>query len=354
VQYVVERVVEYIGAHPEIDIFDFWPPDGARWADCAADKSLGTVSNRQAALVNTLHAALATAAPKVRLEMIAYSEALAPPRAVALHPDVLVDICPINQSFDAQISDPRSVRNAAYASVIRDWRSTFTGDVAVYSYYRKYAWRSLPVIIPRYMQRDVQWYAAVPLQGISTYSEPGDWSTYELNHYALGKVAWNPRADVRQLIDRFVLARYGQQSSAVARAALASLESTTRVYGGIPFSARHTSGEIAKARATLLAHSKAVRAAYDAIVKPLEAAGPNLERRLTAEEMALSRLFIMLEFEQRDLAIMQARAEQKPAEMIRPMVEELVKFLGTTRYRGTFLVREGDLARYLKMYGVAA
>ena len=62
----------------------------------------------------------------------------------------------------------------------------------------------------------------------------------------------------------------------------------------------------------------------------------------------------MLELEQRDLAIMQARAEQKPADVIRPMVEELVRFLGTTRHRGTFLVREGDLARYLKMYGVAA
>jgi hypothetical protein len=353
VRYVIGNVVAYLGTHPEIAIFDFWPPDGARWADCAADKSLGTVSDRQASLVNTLHAALAKAAPNVRLEMIAYSEALAPPRAVVLHPDVLVDFCPINQSFDAQISDPRSVRNAAYAAAIRDWRSTFTGDVALYSYYRKYAWRSLPVIIPRYVQRDVQWYADVPLQGISTYSEPGDWGTYELNHYALGKVAWNPRADMRRTIDSFVVARYGRQSSGVARAALAALESTTRVYGGIPFSTRHTSRKIAKARTTLLAHSKAVRAAYDAIVKPLEAAGPDLERRSTAEEMALSRLFIMLEFEQRDLAIMQARAEQKPAEAIRPMVEELVKFLGTTRHRGTFLVREGDLARYLKMYGVA-
>ena len=70
--------------------------------------------------------------------------------------------------------------------------------------------------------------------------------------------------------------------------------------------------------------------------------------------MALSRLFIMLEFEQRDLAIMQAKAEAKPADTIRPMVEELVRFLGQFHMRGTFLVRDGDLARYLKMYGVAA
>ena len=32
VDYLIENVLEYLRAHPEIDIFDFWPPDGVRWS----------------------------------------------------------------------------------------------------------------------------------------------------------------------------------------------------------------------------------------------------------------------------------------------------------------------------------
>jgi len=39
------------------------------------------------------------------------------------------------------------------------------------------------------MQKDLQWYAKLPVQGVSTYAEPGDWFTYELNHYVLA--AWH-------------------------------------------------------------------------------------------------------------------------------------------------------------------
>ena len=109
---------------------------------------------------------------------------------------MLVDFCPINQSFELPFGDPTSMRNAEYAKDLRGWRGAFDGDLSLYSYYRKYAWQSLPVVLPRYMQRDLQFFGTIGVRGVSTYAEPGDWFAYELNHYALARLAWDQQTDV--------------------------------------------------------------------------------------------------------------------------------------------------------------
>jgi hypothetical protein len=330
VRFVIGNVVNYLRVHPEIDIFDFWPPDGARWSDCASLAPGGTPADRQAALVNALHDSLAKAGLPVRVEMIAYSDLLEPPRRVPLNAEVLVAFCPINQSFDAQIFDSTSAGNAGYAGAIDRWRESFTGDVTLYSYYRKYAWRSLPVVLPHYVQRDVAWYAAVPLQGISTYAEPGDWGTYELNHWTLGRLAWSPRQSADSLVGEFAAARYGR-AAAVAREALTLLEQTTRVYGTIPFSRRHSAPEMKAARGRLLGAMRRLHAARAGVAAP--------------DSAAIERLELMLEFEARDLEI-----SSLPREAREERVRALVAFLDANRGKGVFLVRDGDLARYEKMY----
>jgi len=262
--------------------------------------------------------------------MIAYSDVLEPPRGAALNPEVLVAFCPINQSFDAQVFDSASARNAAYAATIHRWRAAFGGDVMLYSYYRKYAWRSLPVVLPHYLERDVAWYASVPLQGISTYAEPGDWGTYELNHWTLGRLAWNPGEDADNLVAMFVAARYGT-GAREAREALMLLEQTTRIYGTIPFSRRHPGAEMKAARGRLLG-----------ALRRLRALRVGAGSRVSA---AIKRLGLMLELEARDLEISARPPGQKKAG-----VRALVAFLDANREKGVFLVREGDLARYEKMY----
>ena len=84
VRRVVDRVVAYLDARPEIDVFDFWPPDGAKWAECAAEReALGSSVDRQARLANAVQAALAARGSRVRLQVIAYANAKEPP-SVAL------------------------------------------------------------------------------------------------------------------------------------------------------------------------------------------------------------------------------------------------------------------------------
>ena len=96
------------------------------------------------------------------------------------------------------------------------------------------------------MQQDMIWYAQVPVQGISTYAEPGDWFTYELNHYVLGHLAWDPDAAVDSLVNGFCRARYGTGWE-LARQVYTTLESTVRIEGNIPYTALKPAQQTAEA-----------------------------------------------------------------------------------------------------------
>jgi hypothetical protein len=338
VAYLTNNFVTYVKDRPEIQIFDFWPPDGAKWCECDECKKLGTPSDRQALLVNHVREAAKSARPDLRLEVIAYHNAILLPDHVKLDPSVLVDFCPIGQHFDAQINDPSDPHNADYVKALTAWRSSFTGDISIYSYYRKYAWESLPAIIPHYMQNDLQWYASVPVQGVSTYSEPGDWFTYELNHYALAKLAWNPKADVDAIEKEFCAARYGS-SAQPAMEAIKTLEDVVRTTCSIPYST--------------LKSADVIQQALDRVKKSHEAV-TNAEQ---AEKDAgvkhnLQRLGLMCDYASGDLEIQLMRAQKADEAQIREKVKSLETMLHQHEGEGVFLTERMPPGRLAGRFGL--
>ncbi|GAA4305004.1 hypothetical protein GCM10023143_09920 [Compostibacter hankyongensis] len=339
VNYFLNNVAGYIKDHPEIDIFDLWPPDVGRWADCPEMKKLGTVADRQARLANRVDSMLKKIRPGLRLEIIAYAYALLPPAPGILNKDIQVEICPINQQFEHQIYDTASAGNAEYVKAIQAWKGTFQGSIGLYSYYRKQAWRSLANVIPHYIQRDMQWYAGVPLAGISCYAEPGDWYTYELNHYILGETAWNPGLNVDTLIRRFCRSRYGSCWK-VAEEAYADLEKIVPIYGSIPFSTLKPAPEIEAAQKQVEARLSELRRA-------------KTENRDSVVAANLSRLLLMFGYLRQDLQIQHARASGAPREAVLAQVKDLLAFLQANAGKGVaILTGADDLGRFTKKYGL--
>ena len=336
-RYLLANAARYVSERPEIDLFDFWPPDGARWAACAADSTLGTPQERQVRLANALQARLRAARSGAALEMIAYAHALLPPTSVTLDRDIIVDFCPIDQSFDAPIDDPATPNNARYAAALKEWRRFHPGPLGLYSYYRKYAWRSLPVMIPHYIQRDVIFYARVPVQRISTYGEPADWATYELNYLTFGKLAWKPATNVDSLVARYAEARFGPAREP-ARAAIATLENDYRLRASIPFSAQDTPAELKDAAAELASRLGALHAARASVT--------------AGQRAGLDRLALMLEMARRDVGIQGARTRGVSPDSVAALVEGLVGFIGDHAHDGVFLSRghDDDLGRYRRHY----
>jgi hypothetical protein len=342
VHYLQRNVLAYLKARPEIEIFDFWPPDGAKWCTCPACTAMGSPSQRHALLVSGMAEVLDRELPEVRLECIAYSSYLEPPEKGAIDNRVLVDLCPIRQCFEWQIYEPASSTNADYAAALEQWSRTFGGDVSIYSYYRKYAWSSLPVILPHYVQKDLQWYREHGVKGVSTYSEPGDWFTYELNHYTLGRLAWDPNADVDAIVAEFCDARYGPEAS-TAREVFAGLEDIVRHACSIPGTSLKRPAE------------------YDAfagIIEALRVKAANAVKWQGAKPKLVAhlvRLGLMLEYAARDIAIQKARASNAPLEQRKTLVDDLIAFHRKHAEAGVFVFcsrLEAD--RQYRNYGITA
>lgn len=325
VQLFLSHIKTYLEQHPEIGIFDLWPPDVARWSDP------GRASELQAELVNTVDAFIHKIRPGLKLEIIAYGQVLEPPRQTALNDDILVDICPINQSFERPLFESSDSNNRVYAAAMRSWRRSFKGALGLYSYYRKYAWRSLPVVLPHYMRSELQGYAALSFQAISTYAEPGDWMTYELNHYTLAALAWDPSLSVDSLMRAYVRQRFGTRQ-ADALQAYQALEQMVPHYGSLPYTTRKSAEALAKAIATLTAQQKT-----------LAAGTPSL---LT------QRLSWMLEYAIRDLDILRSQSAHVDDREVREKVLQLVEFLHAHTGQGIFLTGKNDQETFLKHYGI--
>lgn len=341
VDYLIEHFIAYVKGRPEIQIYDFWPPDGAKWCECEACQKLGSPSDRQAILVKQVQERVKAVRPDLRLEFIAYAAALNPPEHEKVDRNVLMDFCPINQQFDHQIDDASAEKNKNYADALQAWRKAFDGDISIYSYYRKYAWDSLPVIIPHYMQNDLRWYEKVPVQGVSTYAEPGDWFTYELNHYVLAALAWDPDADVDAIIKKFCAARYGSEAD-LAKNVFAALEKIVRVDCSIPNTSLKSDTEIAGARSVM-----------NDLVEVLGAAHERAKDE--AVKHNLHRLQLMCMYAARDLEIQEMRASNAPADQVKQKAAALHEWLSQYADEGVFLIKDQRLSetRMNRRYGTA-
>jgi hypothetical protein len=348
VDYLANNVIEYVQARPEIQIFDLWPPDGVRWCQCEACAELGTPSDRQALLLNELRPKLLAVRPDLTLEGIAYHDLKNPPQKVKLDPSVLIDFCPSRQNFEFTVHDPAAPTraegdgypNGELAAKLKAWRQNFDGDISIYSYYRRYAWDSLPLVLPRFMQAELKFYTSVPVQGISTYCEPADWFAYELNHYVLANLAADPEQDIDALIGKFCDARYGP----TAKQAAATLEVMAQVvptYCSVPYVALKPKDQIEAAHAKLSAAEEELRAA-----KP------------SADEMQqrnIERLLLSIQYALGDLAIQAQRAGGADEATLRRESAKLHVFVSQHKDEGVFLVKNNRLSlpRMQARYGLA-
>lgn len=349
VEYLVNNFLEYLKARPEIQTYAFWPPDGASWCECPKcaagasipdrrDKAIGGPADQQAYLLGKVKAAVAKVRPDIRLEIIAYAKAISPPKTQKMDKSVLVDFCPIQQCFEVQINDPTSEVNANYVKELRAWRKSFDGDISIYSYYRKYAWKSLPNLIPHYMQKDLQFYATIPTQGISSYAEPGDWFTYELNHYVLGNLAWNPSADVDALIKKFAEARYGSQAQ-MAMDTYATLEDVVRHNCGIPGTILKSVDELNKAQEKLDLAAENLRTAESRTKDPAVARN-------------IGRMLLMIEYARLDIDVRESKAAKAPREETDKLIGKVAAFLKEHGDDGVFVLHNRtESPKILKTYG---
>jgi uncharacterized protein DUF4838 len=327
---LTRNVVAYLRARPEIDIFDLWPPDGARWSESPESRALGSPAVRHALVVNHVARRLERELPRVTLEFIAYSSYLAPPPGVLFPPNTLVGFCPIGRSFAAHIDDPQSSLNKRYWEALAEWkaRADVRGRLYIYSYFRKYAWRSRPVLTPKLIAHDLAKYREVGAIGISSYSEPGDWLTYEVQHLALANAAWERDFRAEPFLTAYCRARFGPAARPMQRFFEAVEEAVPQ--------AAHIPGTAAPAPEALARHQGALARAREALAEAARLLQADAERRKLVE-----RLGIALEYARLDIA---RRAEPARGEELR---EQLAALLKAHPDEGLFVTPERIVERFI-------
>jgi hypothetical protein len=352
VEFVTKSFLDYVAKRPEIQIFDFWPPDGARWCACSECAKLGEPPERQAKLLSHVSREVAKVRPDLKMEAIAYSSYIKPPQAETIDKNVLIDFCPIGQNFEFTLDDPAGHEmredgvtpraNKQYFDALQDWRKRFDGPISIYSYYRRYAWDSLPVTLPWHMKREMAWYASIPTQGISTYSEPNDWFAYELNHYVLPALAWDREQDVDALVEKFCQARYGLESAHVARATYHSLAEHVQKYCSVPFVSLKPEIEIRLAATRVGAAAQEIAAARS-------------KAKVAETKRHFERLGLVVEYVMRDLAVQEMRAAKAPPAQIRERIAADHKWLSDHANDGVVLIKGHRLTlnRAYTRYGVS-
>jgi ATP-dependent helicase/DNAse subunit B len=63
----------------------------------------------------------------------------------------------------------------------------------------------------------MEYYNDIGLVGMGSYSEPGDWFTYELNHYIIARASWNVEFDMNSLLEEYFNLRYGDAGPEIKR-----------------------------------------------------------------------------------------------------------------------------------------
>ncbi len=215
----IANIETYLRAHPEIDIFDLWPPDGARWSEAPEDVALGSPSERQVLLLNQVVKALAGEFPKLRVQFLAYSSYIDPPKVNKPAPGVVMEFCPINRSFETALYAGADPQNTTYFWDLEGWANGVIDPqaITIYSYITKYAWRSLPILVPHLIADEARRFHAMGIGGQAAYSEPGGWASFELDHYIMARASWNAGLDVDRAIDDYARARYGKAGPAMAK-----------------------------------------------------------------------------------------------------------------------------------------
>lgn len=215
----IENVRKYLRGHPEIDIFNCLPPDMTHWSQAPEDVALGSPSDRQMLVVNQLADALRGEFPKLLIQFNAYSNFLTPPEHARPAPSLMMSFDPYLRNFETSLFDPSQPENAFYVAALEKWTAGLIppGNVIIYSYITKYQWQSFPILIPHLIDEEIKRFYAMGLGGLTTYSEPACWATFEVDHYITSRLLWSASLNVDAELADYTHMRYGAAAEQVGQ-----------------------------------------------------------------------------------------------------------------------------------------
>ena len=235
VRMFVRRVADYLKCHPEINILSLLPPDIVTWSEDPKSLALGSPSRRQGLLTHAVKRELARQKMPVALEVYTYDKSEAYPEDFEYDKDIIVVVDFYYQNHRGPIFDPDTLGENRSIAVLAEWTARHHGHLSYFHYYRRYMWQSRPAILPGILWADLRYLYDMGIRGMAGFAEPGDWVTFELQHYLAAKLYEDITCDVKEVVADYCRHRFQAAAPAMERYfwTLEKLAArSTRLFGG--------------------------------------------------------------------------------------------------------------------------
>lgn len=138
-EYLQERVRQYVREMPEAQVYNVWADDTAEdastWCACP-DCQPYTPSEQNLITMNAMAQAVRDVKPSANLVHIAYHETIAPPRKVEPDPGVVLMYAPRERCYAHPLDDPTCAKNRQHARWLEDLVKVFDPARAeIFEYY---------------------------------------------------------------------------------------------------------------------------------------------------------------------------------------------------------------------------
>ena len=233
---VVKRMLEYIKNHPECEQIAFGANDGTGWGDSPEEREFDDpdeykrkmYSTRYYRFANLIAERVCKVYPNVKIVTLAYLRCLEVPKLEKLHPNLVIRICTYRRCYKCRINDPECTNNRKWNKLLLDW-SKFGNEICIYDYLSLGGHPEFPVPLFKVLQQDLKYYRTLGITGYDTEvimdggpvvcaapkfkgkgfyrSKPEDheryWTGANMIFWVLGKLLWDPNADLDQIIAEY-------------------------------------------------------------------------------------------------------------------------------------------------------
>ena len=213
------RVAEFLEQRPEIHILDLCPPDIVRWSEDPKSLALGTPARRQALVEHAVQRELRRRKLPVAVATIRYDASEEYPEDLRYDPEITATVVLFYQNHTGPVFDPASHGPGHSLAPVQDWAAKHAGPLSYLAYERRYVWQSRPANLPTLLWTDMHYCRDLGYSGWDILAvEPGDWLTFELQHYLNAKLAGDAAAvDVAELVADYCRARFGEAAALLER-----------------------------------------------------------------------------------------------------------------------------------------
>lgn len=238
---VVQRMFAYMEKYPNTSMISIGMNDGGGWGDSPEERAMddpeeykrGVYSTRYFRFCNIIAEKFCKRYPKVQIFVYAYLTAVQPPNLEKLHPNLFISLCTYRRDYKHRINDPASSVNAYWNDLILRWKK-FGNPVYIRDYLLFGGSPAFDVPMLKILQQDLQYYRSIGINAYHTECivdgpRPGAseellkgykdgkkggrsrlyWHGMKMNYYLLGKLLWNPDADLDKLKTEYFQKYYG-------------------------------------------------------------------------------------------------------------------------------------------------